>query len=64
MLIVISDARQPDYPIVLANDSFLELTGYSADQLFLNNWRHFTPDEGTKRATSVILSRRGANSPA
>jgi PAS domain S-box-containing protein len=39
MPIVISDARQPDYPIVLANDSFLELTGYAANELVGRNCR-------------------------
>ena len=36
---VISDARQPDYPIVLANHAFLNLTGYSADELLGQNCR-------------------------
>jgi len=28
MPMVIADARQPDYPIALANQAFLDLTGY------------------------------------
>ena len=39
MPMVVSDARQPDYPIVLANDAFLNLTGYSADELLGKNCR-------------------------
>jgi PAS domain-containing protein len=30
MPMVVTDATQRDYPIVLANEAFLELTGYSA----------------------------------
>jgi PAS domain-containing protein len=32
MPIVITDARQGDLPIVLANESFLKLTGYSGEE--------------------------------
>lgn len=39
MPLVIADARQPDYPIVLTNDSFLKLTGYSAEELIGKNCR-------------------------
>ncbi|MDZ4777440.1 MAG: histidine kinase, partial [Alphaproteobacteria bacterium] len=28
MAMVFTDAKEPNYPIVFANDSFLELTGY------------------------------------
>lgn len=31
--IVVTDARQPDHPIVMANPAMLELTGYSLDEL-------------------------------
>ena len=33
MPMVVSDARQPDSPIVLANEAFLKLTGYSSDEV-------------------------------
>jgi PAS domain-containing protein len=33
MPMVMVDARQPDYPIVLANEAFLDLTGYDADEV-------------------------------
>ena len=39
MPMVVSDARQPDNPIVLANQAFLELTGYSAEEVIGRNCR-------------------------
>jgi PAS domain S-box-containing protein len=46
---VVSDARQPDFPIVLANDAFLDLTGYAADELLGRNCR-LLQGEATSRA--------------
>ncbi|MDQ0323542.1 PAS domain S-box-containing protein [Pararhizobium capsulatum DSM 1112] len=37
MPMVVADARAPDQPIVLANSSFLELTGYTADEVIGRN---------------------------
>lgn len=39
MPIVITDARQPDNPIVLANKAFLDLTGYTSDEVLGRNCR-------------------------
>jgi PAS domain S-box-containing protein len=39
MPMVVTDPRQKDNPIVLANTAFLELTGYSADELLGRNCR-------------------------
>lgn len=50
MPIVVTDARQPDLPIVLANESFLRLTGYSADEVIGRNCR-FLQGEATSRPT-------------
>ncbi len=50
MPIVITDARQIDLPIVLANESFLKLTGYSADEVIGRNCR-FLQGEGTSQTT-------------
>jgi PAS domain S-box-containing protein len=46
MPMVVSDPRQPDNPIVLANRAFLELTGYSANEVIGRNCR-FLQGEGT-----------------
>ncbi len=48
MPIVVTDARHPDLPIVLANESFLNLTGYSADEVIGRNCR-FLQGEATSR---------------
>ncbi|KPH05050.1 PAS domain-containing protein (plasmid) [Rhizobium acidisoli] len=39
MPMVVTDARKPDLPIVLANKSFLELTGYAAEEVLGRNCR-------------------------
>ncbi|ANL30191.1 sensor histidine kinase protein (plasmid) [Rhizobium phaseoli] len=36
---VVTDARKPDMPIVLANRSFLKLTGYASDEVLGRNCR-------------------------
>jgi PAS domain S-box-containing protein len=36
---VVADARQPDHPIVLANKAFLDLTGYTAEEVLGRNCR-------------------------
>jgi len=33
MAMVFTDAKQPDNPIIFANDSFLSLTGYARDEV-------------------------------
>jgi PAS domain S-box-containing protein len=54
MPMVVSDPRQPDNPIVLANRAFLELTGYSAEEVIGHNCR-FLQGEGTSaEAISAI----------
>lgn len=42
----ITDPRQPDNPIVLANQAFLDLTGYTADEVVGRNCR-FLQGDGT-----------------
>lgn len=39
MAMVVTDARQPDLPIVFANDAFLALTGYGRDEVIGRNCR-------------------------
>jgi len=46
MPMVVTDPRKPDNPIVLANDAFLELTGYTADEVVGRNCR-FLQGPGT-----------------
>jgi PAS domain S-box-containing protein len=54
MPIVVSDARQPDYPIVLANDAFLNLTGYTAEELLGRNCRLLQGEATSKTAVAQI----------
>ncbi len=57
MPIVLSDPREPDNPLVFANQAFLAMTGYSADEIIGHNCR-FLQGEGTDRA--VIDELRAA----
>lgn len=54
MPLVISDVRQPDYPMVLANDAFLDLTGYSADELLGKNCRMLQGKDTSRTAVAEI----------
>ncbi len=54
MPMVVCDPRQPDTPIVLANRAFLDLTGYSADEVIGRNCR-FLQGEGTSPAVIAAI---------
>ncbi|MGV2103914.1 blue-light-activated histidine kinase [Rhizobium sp. 21-4511-3d] len=54
MPIVVADAREPDYPMVLANDAFLDLTGYSADEVLGNNCRMLQGEHTSRTAVAGI----------
>ena len=54
MPLVISDVRQPDYPMVLANDAFLDLTGYSADELLGKNCRMLQGKDTSRTAVAEV----------
>jgi PAS domain S-box-containing protein len=57
MPIVITDPRQHDDPIVLANQAFLDLTGYAADEVLGQNCRFLQgPETG---AEDIDTIRRG-----
>ncbi|HEV7253695.1 MAG TPA: PAS domain-containing protein [Mesorhizobium sp.] len=57
MPMVVTDPRQPDNPIVLANRAFLELTGYTAEEVIGKNCR-FLQGPGTDPA-GVDAIRQG-----
>lgn len=54
MPMVVSDARHPDNPVVLANRAFLKLTGYEADEVIGRNCR-FLQGPGTDPAAIDII---------
>jgi PAS domain S-box-containing protein len=53
----VTDPRQPDNPIVLANQAFLDLTGYTAEEIIGRNCR-FLQGEGTSPA--IVAEMRAA----
>ena len=54
MPMVVSDPRRPDSPIVLANQAFLDLTGYAAEEVLGRNCR-FLQGEGTDPAAVAAI---------
>ena len=53
---VLSDARQPDYPMVVANDAFEALTGYPRSEIVGRNCR-FLQGAGTDTETARRIGR-------
>jgi PAS domain S-box-containing protein len=60
MPMVVTDARRPDHPIVLANNAFLHLTGYRGDEVLGRNCR-FLQGMGTSKA-AIAEIRSGLKS--
>ena len=42
---LITDAREADFPIVYANDAFLDLTGYNRKEIYGRNCRFLQGDD-------------------
>ena len=57
MPMVVTDPRQDDSPIVLANQAFLDLTGYAADEVIGHNCRFL---QGANTAPEVIAEIKAA----
>lgn len=54
MAMVVTDARKPDFPIVLANKSFLDLTGYAAEEVLGRNCRFLQGPATSQIAVAAI----------
>jgi PAS domain S-box-containing protein len=61
MPMVFTDARQPDYPIIFANDSFLNLTGYNRDEVLGQKFVFLMPPEASD---SIFQIRRAFDHPS
>ena len=60
MAMIVTDAHQPDHPIIFANDAFLALTGYQRDEVIGRNCR-FLQGPGTDPAMVTRLRRAVAD---
>jgi PAS domain S-box-containing protein len=61
MPMLVTDARQPDHPVVFANGAFLDLTGYSREDIYGRNCRFLQgalTDRGTVRQIREALAER------
>jgi PAS domain S-box-containing protein len=56
MPMIITDPKQPDDPIVLANGAFLELTGYTAEEVIGKNCRFLQGPKTDPKAIDAIRS--------
>jgi PAS domain S-box-containing protein len=54
MPMVVSDPRQPDNPIVLANKAFLELSGYSAEEVIGRNCRFLQGPRTSRHSVELV----------
>ncbi len=54
MPMIITDPKQPDNPIVFANEAFQKLTGYSRDELLGQNCRFLQGDDTDPQAIDQI----------
>jgi PAS domain S-box-containing protein len=54
MPMLVTDARQADNPIILANRAFLDLTGYGADEVIGRNCRILQGEDTCKAAVAEI----------
>jgi PAS domain S-box-containing protein len=52
--ITISDCRLPDHPLIFANDAFLRMTGYRADEVLGRNCRFLQGAEGAQPALAPL----------
>lgn len=54
MAMIVTDARQADHPIIFANDAFLNLTGYSREEVIGRNCRFLQGAQTDQAAIALI----------
>ncbi|ACF13213.1 putative PAS/PAC sensor protein [Chloroherpeton thalassium ATCC 35110] len=57
--IAISDARQPDNPLIFVNNGFTEITGYNSEEILGKNCRFLQGPETNKEASQMIRESLG-----
>jgi PAS domain S-box-containing protein len=61
MPMLVCDPAQPDTPIVLANQAFLDLTGYAADEVIGRNCRFLQGEDTAPEAVEAIRQALAAD---
>lgn len=61
---VISDPRQPDNPIIACNEAFLDLTGYSRQEVIGRNCRFLRGPDTESELTEVLRDAIRKSQPA
>ena len=61
--VIITDARLQDNPIVYANPGFVQLTGYTVDEIVGHNCRFLQGKDQSQSEVSVIRESMAAKSP-
>lgn len=57
MPMVFTNAKEPDDPIIFANDSFLELTGYARDEVLGRSLSFLIPHDADEDTTARVEAR-------
>lgn len=61
---VVSDPRQPDNPIVACNEAFMQLTGYSKEEILGRNCRFLRGDRTEPEQTAMLREAVAQSRPA
>jgi PAS domain S-box-containing protein len=62
--ISISDAQQPDFPLIYVNESFVKMTGYSSEEVLGKNCRFLQGNEKEQHARKIIQEALVSGKPA
>lgn len=61
--VVITDTNQDDMPIIFANDSFCEMTGYSRDEVLGKNCRFLNQIDRKQNSLTIVRNAIKENKP-
>ena len=62
MAMIFADAREPHFPIIFANESFLSLTGYSREEVLGQSFNFIMVNAADSAAHTLIKGELQGNS--